>query len=402
MTEWRRLQMRDLMREFYDGPHSTPAPADDGPIYLGIKNITESGSLDLSEVRHIAESDFSAWTRRVAPEPGDVVFSYEATLHRYALIPEGFRGCLGRRLALIRPDTEVVIPRFLHFLLLGPIWRATLTERIISGATVDRVPIIDFPNFPVSVPDLRTQRWVVDILGALDDLIETNRRRSALLEEMAKAIYREWFVRFRYPGNGDSALVDSPLGPIPEGWRPCPLNEIATVVRGRSYRKHELVDAGGLPFVNLKCMIRGGGFRRDGLKRYVGQYKLEQRVAAGDIVMAVTDLTQGREILARASLLVPRLGEEFGIISLDVVRVVAHRLDDRLALLFALRCTDFADRVKEFANGSTVLHLSPDHVADATVLWPSECLRRRFIEVVQPLASLFHANVGLTTTEVSH
>lgn len=192
MTEWRELSMRDVMLEFYDGPHATPAVADEGPVYLGIKNITDGGMLDLREVRHIAEEDFAKWTRRVVPQPGDVVFTYEATLHRYAVIPEGFRGCLGRRLALIRPDREVVLPRFLHHLMLGPIWRATVTDRVISGATVDRVPLIDFPDFPIAVPDLETQRAVVDILGAIDDLIENNRRRIELLEQMAQAIYREW------------------------------------------------------------------------------------------------------------------------------------------------------------------------------------------------------------------
>ncbi len=235
MSEWREIRMRNLMLEFHDGPHATPSPAEDGPIYLGIKNITDSGSLDLTDVRHIAEEDFSQWTRRVEPQPGDVVFTYEATLHRYALIPENFRGCLGRRLALIRPNPDVILPRFLHFLMLGPGWHATVTERIISGSTVDRVPIIDFPNFPVTVPDLRTQNEVATILGSIDDLIDNNRRRIELLEQMAQAIYREWFVRFRYPGHEDAAFVDSPLGPIPAGWEVRNLFDVAEVGFGFSF-----------------------------------------------------------------------------------------------------------------------------------------------------------------------
>ncbi len=228
MTTWQKLQMRDLMVEFHDGPHATPQPADAGPVYLGIKNITDAGMLDLREVRHIAEQDFGKWTRRVRPQAGDVVFTYEATLHRYALIPERFRGCLGRRLALIRANEAVVLPRYLHLLMLGPLWRETVTDRIISGATVDRLPIIDFPNFPVSVPDMATQHAVVGILGALDDLIENNRRRIELLERMAEAIYREWFVHLRFPGHENTIFVDSPLGAIPEGWAVRPLGELST------------------------------------------------------------------------------------------------------------------------------------------------------------------------------
>lgn len=384
MSPWRTLAMRDLMVEFHDGPHATPSPADDGPVYLGIKNITDQGALDLRDIRHINEADFAKWTRRVTPQPGDVVFTYEATLHRYALIPEGFRGCLGRRIALIRPDRSVVLPRFLHLLMLGPVWRETINSRVISGSTVDRIPIIDFPDFPIEVPDLATQRAVVEVLGAIDDLVENKRRRVEVLEKMAKAIYREWFVHFRYPGHENATFVDSPLGPIPEGWEVKPLHDAATLVRGRSYRKNELVDEGGLPFVNLKCMMRGGGFRRDGLKRYDGHFKEEQLVRAGDVVLAVTDLTQGREILARATL-VPQLPGGVGVISLDVARIVASVPEDRLWTFAALRWSDFADRVKEFANGSTVLHLSPTHVAEGDIIWPIKGLREQFVALLEPV-----------------
>lgn len=100
---WSMRPIKDVVEGVYDGPHSTPPAADEGPIFLGIKNITESGRLDLTSKRCISEADFSKWTRRVTPQAGDIVFSYEATLNLYALIPEGFRGCLGRRLALVRP-----------------------------------------------------------------------------------------------------------------------------------------------------------------------------------------------------------------------------------------------------------------------------------------------------------
>ena len=130
--------------------------------------------------------------------------------------------------------------------------------------------------------------------------------------------------------------------------------------------------------------MRGGGFRRDGLKRYVGKHNLDQRVTEGDIVLAVTDLTQGREILARATL-VPRLEGGYGVISLDVAKIVPHDDDDRLALLFSLLCTDFPHRVAGFANGSTVLHLSPVHVANGQLVWPRKDLRNRFARAVEPM-----------------
>ena len=69
------------------------------------------------------------------------------------------------------------------------------------------------------LPDVTTQRKIASILSAYDDLIENNTRRIAILEAMAQAIYREWFVEFRFPGHEKVKLVDSPLGKIPEGWK---------------------------------------------------------------------------------------------------------------------------------------------------------------------------------------
>lgn len=183
------------MAEFHDGPHATPKSADAGPVFLGIKNITDDGRLDLSTVRHIAEEDFPKWSKRVIPRAGDVVFTYEATLHRYALIPDGFRGCLGRRLALIRPRPDVVDPRYLHLAMRGPAWRRTIDERVISGATVDRVPIINFGRFPIALPPLAVQRRIGATLAAYDVQIEINERRIELLEDLARSLYREWFER---------------------------------------------------------------------------------------------------------------------------------------------------------------------------------------------------------------
>ena len=86
---WDRCPIGDVALGIYDGPHATPSPSHDGPVFLGIGNLREGGGLDLSDIRHIAADDFPTWTRRVAPRPLDIVFSYEATLNRYAIIPRG-------------------------------------------------------------------------------------------------------------------------------------------------------------------------------------------------------------------------------------------------------------------------------------------------------------------------
>ena len=215
-SDWRQVPIESVYLGLFDGPHATPKPAKEGPVYLGIGNINDDGHLDLSEIRHIAEEDFNRWTERVVPRAGDIVFTYEATLNRYAVIPEGFRGCLGRRTALIRPDTTKVDPRFLFYYFFSEEWRATVRNNMLSGATVDRIPLTLFPQFPVRLPPLDAQRQVAGVIHAYDKLIENNTRRIAILEEMARSLYREWFLNYGFPGSKTrSQLAEDDA--LPEG-----------------------------------------------------------------------------------------------------------------------------------------------------------------------------------------
>lgn len=230
LREFSEFRIEDVALEFHDGPHATPPPSDTGPIYLGIKNLTEDGFLDLSSIRHIAEEDFDRWTKRVIPQADDLIFTYEATLHRYALIPPGFDGCLGRRLALLRPDPNVVDPKYLLFVMLGPEWRQTVQERVIAGATVERIPLINFLSFPLWLPPLPVQRQIAALLSAFDDLIDVNERRIDLVENLARSLYRSWFIHFRYPRSEQSEKYDTSRGVVPEGWKIGRVADIAQLV----------------------------------------------------------------------------------------------------------------------------------------------------------------------------
>lgn len=85
---------------------------------------------------------------------------------------------------------------------------------------------------PVVAPDQRTQQRIAAILGAYDDLIEVNRRQVAVLEEMARGLFEEWFVRFRFSGHEDVPIVDTPDGPLPEGWEFEPIGDAFDILGG--------------------------------------------------------------------------------------------------------------------------------------------------------------------------
>ena len=160
--------------DIYDGPHATPKKISEGPIYLGIDAINSDGKIDYSQCAHLSDEDYKKWTKRVTPKEGDIVFSYEATLGRYALIPEGFNGCLGRRLAVIRNKSNNINERWLYYYFRSPEWTAFIQQQTVKGSTVNRISVEDFPEYTVPVMPLEKQNLIAEILSRLDRKIELN------------------------------------------------------------------------------------------------------------------------------------------------------------------------------------------------------------------------------------
>ncbi|HJH79487.1 MAG TPA: restriction endonuclease subunit S [Clostridiales bacterium] len=239
---WNKVPIKTICKGIYDGPHATPPESSSGAVFLGIPNFI-NGQLDLSNIRYISEQDLPKWTKRVTPQPNDIVFSYEATLNLYAIIPKGFWGCLGRRMALIRVDEKKADYKFLYYHFYSTAWRSVIQEHTVTGATVDRIPLVSFPNFLVELPDLPTQRRIASILSAYDDLIENNRRQIKLLEEAAQRLYREWFVELRFPGHESVKVVDG----VPEGWMKVCLKDICETKTGKKDANFGC-DDGAYPF----------------------------------------------------------------------------------------------------------------------------------------------------------
>ncbi len=269
------------------------------------------------------------------------------------------------------------------------------------GTTQDNLSVDKLLTFDFVVPPVAEQRRIASILSAYDDLIENNTRRIAILEEMARRIYEEWFVRFRFPGHEGVRMIESELGLVPEGWSGGNVVDVAVVHRGRSYKGSELAESGGRPFVNLKCMDRDGGFRASGLKRYTGEFKDSQRVRPGDMVMGITDMTQERRIVARVGR-VSGLDADFGVFSMDLVRI-ASRGEYAEPYLYAMfRWSGFADQVKQHANGANVLHLLPARIEEFAFARPKPELAAKFADLFAPMLSLCdkleQKNANLRTT----
>jgi len=117
------------------------------------------------------------------------------------------------RLRLNSPDVD---PQFLTYILRSPLYRKTIIG-ISSGVAITNISQDSLSTMLVDLPPLPTQRKIASLLITYDNLIENNTQRIKILEEMAQALYREWFVKFRFPGHEKVRMVESELGMVPEG-----------------------------------------------------------------------------------------------------------------------------------------------------------------------------------------
>lgn len=131
------------------------------------------------------------------------------------------------RFRLLDGDVD---PRFLAYELSSPDYRKRIVA-LSGGSAITNISQQNLALLPLELPNLAVQRTIVGVLSAYDDLIENNTRRIAILEEMARALYREWFVDFRFPGHEGVAMVESEMGPVPDGWE---VGSFADIVEVRS------------------------------------------------------------------------------------------------------------------------------------------------------------------------
>jgi type I restriction enzyme S subunit len=145
------------------------------------------GRIDWSLAKRISESTYEIWTRRLVPQPGDVILAREAPVGAAVRVPESSRVALGQRTVLLRPDPSKIEARFLYFLLLSAEMQSVILSKA-EGSTVPHLNVADVRRLPIPpLPARGEQRAIAEILGALDDKIESNRRLIATSEAILEA-----------------------------------------------------------------------------------------------------------------------------------------------------------------------------------------------------------------------
>lgn len=241
MNDWRNVRLGELVAAaggvIRIGPFGSQLHAHEytlAPTGIPVvmpKNMA-NGRVDRRSVKRVDEK--TAQRLRVHRlVPGDIVLARRGDVGRYAFIEadEADWLCGTGSVRIHVPDHSVILPRFLRHAIGSPGVADWLVSHAV-GSTMPNLNSVIVADIPLRVPTLDTQRRVVAILDALAELIEINECRIELLEDLARSLYREWFVGFRFPRHEEALFVDSPLGRIPSGWDVVGLNQLVTTQYG--------------------------------------------------------------------------------------------------------------------------------------------------------------------------
>ena len=323
--------------------------------------------------------------------PGVVTGRY-GTIGEVFFVPEDFWPL---NTTLYVRDFKGNDPRFISYFLRGIDFFAYSDKAAVPGVNRNHLheSLVRYPS------ELGEQRAIAHILGTLDDKIELNRRMNQTLEEMARAIFQDWFVNFgpvrakqegREPylppelwGLFPDRLVASELGEIPEGWEVKTLSDCIEVARGLSYKGSGLA-SDGIPMHNLNSIYEGGGYKDDGIKYYNGDFQERHVTRPGDVLVANTEQGHDRLLIGFAAVVPKRFGEQ-GLFSHHIYRI---RPKSRSGLhpdflCHLLNTQAMHDAVSGYATGTTVNMLPVDALRIPRIVAPPAGLVTSFSSMAE-------------------
>lgn len=295
-------------------------------------------------------------------------------------------------------DESIANYRFLFYLL--KLHREQIKSSAI-GAAQQNLNGKSIKEYEFRLPPLKQQHAIAATLGALDEKIELNRKTAATLEAMARALYRSWFVDFdpvHSKAAGDSpvhmdaataALFPDSFGDdgLPSGWSFERIGDHVNLSRGLSYKGSGLCDkSAGIPMHNLNSIYEGGGYKREGIKFYRGEYKKRHQISAGDLIVANTEQAFDLQLIGFAAL-TPSCFGPIGLFSQHLYKIDIKSGSplSRKWLYYALNTSWIGIRIRSFSNGTTVNMLPQDAFEIPKIPVPSREVVAAFEGLVRPM-----------------
>ena len=230
--EWKEVRLCDVCSELSDGLHKAPKFIEKGEyIFVNAKNLYNGYILDNDPTKKTSHEEYLKYKKPLGKHT--ILYSIDGTIGNIAKY-RGEKCVLGKGACYLNCNPKIVVSSYLYYQLQSSHFKSYI-HLMSTGSTIKHISLKTMREYVFELPSLTDQRRIVSILSSLDRKIELNNKINADLEEMAQAIFKNWFVDFE-PFK-DGKFVDSELGMIPEGWKVGRLDEIADVVGGSTPSK---------------------------------------------------------------------------------------------------------------------------------------------------------------------
>jgi type I restriction enzyme, S subunit len=364
MADWRSCKLGDLLQIKH------------GFAFLGEHFASAGTHVVLTPGNFLEEGGFKEKAEKAkwyaGPIPNDYVLNKGDLIVAMTEQAEGLLGssALIQRLGLVQiRDQKRADRHFIYYLFNSKPVRQQIRGSA-SGTKIRHTAPSRIADVTVRVPPLPVQQLIAGILSAYDELIENSQRRIKILESMARALYREWFVHFRFPGHESHPRVASPLGEIPQGWEVKKLGDVAEDMR-RNVPKGQLEEP----------------------KPFVGLEHIPRRSLALDAWETTIDLGSNKLEFKKGEILFGKIRPYFhkvsiapfdGLCSADTIVIRSREPEHYAVVACCVSSDEFVALATATSNGSKMPRANWNVLEEHLVAIPTSTVAHQFSAIVEP------------------
>ena len=359
MSEWRKVKLSECCSSIADGDHQPPPKAETGIPFVTISNITSTNQFDFSNTLHVPQEYYEGLDDKRKAKKNDVLYSVVGSFGIPVFMKDDKAFVFQRHIAILRPNSEKIIPQFLYYTMLTKDFYAK-ADAAALGAAQRTVSLTALRKMEIALPNKAQQKKIVESLSAYDNLIENNQKQIRLLEEAAQRLYKEWFVDLRFPGHENVKIVDG----VPERWTEKTMEEIADYLNGYAFKPSDWGKK-GKPIIKIKEL--NDGVTNDTPRNTGEDIPKKYNITAGDIIFSWS-----------ATLAAKIWDEEDGLLNQHLFKVTPNEGISREYVLQSILKT--LDEFSNLTTGSTMKHIQRGKLRQVYVKVPSTILMKRYEE----------------------
>ena len=386
--EWKEVRLGEISSKIGDGLHGTPKYDDEGPYYFINGNNLNCGKIIIKDdTKRVGEDEFVKNQKELNEQT--ILVSINGTIGNVAKYNNEL--CiLGKSACYINVIKEVD-KEFIYYVLTSANFKRNITNEA-TGTTIKNVSLKQMREYKFNIPcNISDQRCIASILSSLDRKIELNNKINADLEEMAQAIFKNWFVDFE-PFK-DGKFVDSELGMIPEGWKVGTIGDIVEFQNGFTFSSKDFSENGEYKIITIKsvqdgCLVTEGSSK---VTEYPTKMPAYCKLQSGDILLSLTG-NVGRCCLVTETNL---------LLNQRVAKIKAKECYDNSFSYALFRLKETKELLISISRGTAQANLSPVEASKLPMVIPSEDARKSFSmisdSIMNKIISIHTENSRLST-----